>query len=167
MTADVTIKRLSADDRLHLASIAPDVFDGPIDPVRLRAYLAEPGHLMLLALREGEVVGQCAAIIHRHPDAPTEFYIDNLGVTPARRRQGIARRLLDAMLAIGREAGCEEAWLGTEPENQAANRLYEGRGARPETVNLYVYDLRSRADTELSQAGNTAEPSERIQATNG
>lgn len=126
---DITIERLSPENAPLLSNVAPDVFDAPIDPARLEAYLAHPGHIMLVALCEGVVVGQCAAMIHRHPDKPTELYIDEIGVTPALHRQGIARRLFDAMLGIGREAGCEEAWVGTEPDNLAAHGLYGSTGS--------------------------------------
>ena len=137
----VEIRRLRRDDKALLNRVAADVFDAPIDPARLSAYLAEPGHLMIVALRDGEVVGQVAAVIHRHPDKPTELYIDEVGVTPALHRQGIARRMLDAMFALGKELGCEEAWVGTEPDNVPARRLYESRSARAETFAMYVYKL--------------------------
>ena len=49
------------------------------------------------------------------------------GVTPALWRQGIGGRLLDALFQIGRDLGCEEAWLGTEPDNAEALALYRSR----------------------------------------
>ncbi|ESW95363.1 hypothetical protein X769_29545 [Mesorhizobium sp. LSJC268A00] len=58
---------------------------------------------MIVALADGIVVGQCAAVIHRHPDKVSELYIDELGVSPAYQRHGIARKMLDAMFALGRE----------------------------------------------------------------
>ena len=95
-----------------------------------------PGHL-----RDGEVVGQVAAVVHRYPDKPTELYIDEVGVTPALWRQGIARRMLDEMFALGKALGCEEAWVGTEPNNGPARGLYESRGARAEPFIMYAYKL--------------------------
>src|SRR5687768_13411320 len=112
------ILRIGPADAGLLDRAAEDVFDDDIDPARLAAYLADPGHLMVLALTDGEVVGQARAMLHRHPDEPTELYIDNLGVTPDRRREGIAGRLLDELVAWGRENGCEEAWVGTEVDNE-------------------------------------------------
>jgi len=137
----VEIRRLRHGDEALLDRAAADVFDAPIDPARLAAYLAEPGHLMIVALRDGEAVGQVAAVIHRHPDKPSELYIDEVGVTPALHRQGIARRMLDAMFALGKELGCEEAWVGTEPDNVPARRLYESRSVTAETFAMYVYKL--------------------------
>ncbi|WP_192181729.1 GNAT family N-acetyltransferase [Mesorhizobium amorphae] len=140
----IEIRRLEAGDDALVMHVAEDVFDEPVRPDRLAAYLASPGHFMIVALADGVVVGQCAAVIHRHPDKVSELYIDEIGVTPAFQRQGIARKMLDAMFVIGRENGCEETWVGTEPHNAAARALYESRrephGPAEEFV-MYVYEL--------------------------
>jgi len=137
----VEIRRIGPSHAAVLDRVAEDVFDEDIDPARVAAYLAEPGHLMVLAVAAGEVVGQARGMVHRHPDQPTELYIDNLGVTPARRREGIAMRLLDELVAWGREKGCEEAWVGTEVDNEAARALYKGRGSEAETFVMYFYEF--------------------------
>ncbi|UDL87537.1 GNAT family N-acetyltransferase [Mesorhizobium sp. PAMC28654] len=121
------IRRLEAGDDALVMQVADNVFDEPVRPDRLAAYLSQSGHFMVVAIIDGVVVGQCAAVIHRHPDKVTELYIDEVGVSPAFQRQGIARRMLDAMFEIGRENGCEEAWVGTEPDNVAARALYASR----------------------------------------
>jgi len=108
---ELEIRQVKPGDVALFDRVADAVFDERVDPGRLAAYLAEPGHHMLVALRAGEVVAQVAAVIHRHPDKPTELYIDEVGVTPALHRRGIARRMLDVMFAWGRELGCEEAWV--------------------------------------------------------
>lgn len=138
----VTLRLLGPGDAHLLDRVDPEVFDEPVDPDRLAAYLREPGHLLLVALDGDLVVGQCAAVIHRHPDKVTELYVDEVGVAPSHHRRGIARAMMDEMFRLGRERGCEEAWLGTEPDNLAANRLYEGLDGEPaERFNLYVFDL--------------------------
>jgi ribosomal protein S18 acetylase RimI-like enzyme len=140
-TVQIEIRRVDAGDEALFDRVAPDVFDQPIDAKRPAAYLTEPGHHMLVALRDGEVIGQCAAVIHRHPDKPTELYIDEVGVTPALQRQGIARRMLDAMLALGKTLGCEEAWVGTEPNNAPGRGLYESYGVEAESFVMYLVKL--------------------------
>ena len=117
------------------------MFDEPVDSKRLAAYLAEPGHYMIVAIADGVVIGQCAAVIHRHPDKVTELYIDEVGVAGGFRRQGVARRMLDAMFALGNSLGCGEAWVGTEHDNVPARRLYKSRGAEAEPIVMYVYEL--------------------------
>jgi ribosomal protein S18 acetylase RimI-like enzyme len=135
------IRHVKPGDESLFDRVAVDVFDEPIDACRLAAYLAEPSHHMLVALHGGEVVAQVAAVIHRHPDKPTELYIDEVGVTPALQRQGIARRMVAEMFALGKALGCEEAWVGTEPDNRAARALYEVQGATGEPFVMYEYEL--------------------------
>lgn len=140
----IEIRRLLPGDDALFDRIAEEVFDEPVDASRLAAYLTAPGHLFIAALSDGTMVGQCAAVIHRHPDKPTELYIDEVGVSPAFRRQGVARRLVEAMFTLGRELGCEEAWVGTEPDNGAARGLYETLAtpaAPAESFVMYVYKL--------------------------
>jgi len=45
-------------------------------------------------------------------------------VDPSRRRQGLARRIVDALLAWGAEQGARSAYLQTMPGNSAALGLY-------------------------------------------
>ena len=137
----ITLKRMQPGDDLDFTEIAPDVFDEPINLERLAAYLDEPGHLMILAFEDERVVGQCAAVIHRHPDKLTELYVDEVGTASTHLRQGIATSMLEAMFAWGRELGCHEAWLGTELDNDAANALYAKIGGKGEKMAYYEFEL--------------------------
>ena len=137
----IEIKHLAPEDAASLDRVAADVFDETIHPERCAAYLAEPGHHLLVAIEDGVVVGQAAAIVHLHPDKVTELYIDEVGVAPTHQRRGIARALIDAMFALGKSLGCEEVWVGTEPDNLAARALYESRVAEAEPFVMYVYKL--------------------------
>jgi aminoglycoside 6'-N-acetyltransferase I len=138
---DIIIKRLQVGDEKLLERVAEDVFDDAIDPHYLTSYLAEGNHFMIVAIHETEVVGQIRAVIHKHPDRPHELYIDNLGVTPKRQRQGIATRLLDAMLELGNQNGCKEAWLATESNNTQAQGFYNTYGVQPEGMVFYLFKL--------------------------
>ena len=137
----IELRHVTTGDEALFERVAEGVFDEPVDPARLAAYLAEPGHHMIVALKDGEVVAQCAAVIHRHPDKVTELYIDEVGVAPALHRQGIARKMLDAMFALGKSLGCGEAWVGTEPDNLPARGLYESRGAKAVPFVMYEYEM--------------------------
>ena len=97
-----TLKRLSAGDEPVFTQVAREVFDEPVDAVRLHDYLRTPGHVMVLALEGDLVVGQCAAVIHRHPDKPTELYVDEVGTAATHRRQSIARAMMDEMFRWGK-----------------------------------------------------------------
>lgn len=134
---DISIVRVGEGDADLLQQVADEVFDAPIDPLRLRAFLADARHLMVLAMHGGTVVGQGRGIIHLNPDEPSELYIDNMGVSPRFQRQGCGARLLEELLQWGAERGCEHAWLATEPDNTAARALYAGRLPACEPMILY------------------------------
>lgn len=138
----IEIRPVGPGDEDLFARVAAEVFDHPVERRQLTHYLATPGHLLVVAIADGEVVGQVAAVVHRHPDGrPTELYIDEVAVTPGRQRQGIARRMLGTMLALGRELGCEEMWVGTELDNVAARGLYALLDTTAETFAMYVRRL--------------------------
>jgi ribosomal protein S18 acetylase RimI-like enzyme len=137
----VQLKRMAPGEETVFERIAPDVFDEPIHPERMAAYLRAPGHLMILALEEGVVVGQCAAVVHRHPDKATELYVDEVGTASTHLRRGIARAMMDEMFAWGRELGCKEAWLGTELDNDAAIGLYRSIKGDENQMMYYEFKL--------------------------
>jgi ribosomal protein S18 acetylase RimI-like enzyme len=139
---DYDIRWLTPDNAAILDRVAPEVFDEPIDPARRAAYLADPRHHLAVAIKDGEVVAQVAGVIYRHPDKAPELFIDEVGVTPALRRRGIARALLDEMLARGKALGCEEAWVGTEHDNAPARGLYQSYGVRPQPFMMYTFPLK-------------------------
>ncbi len=137
----IELRRMQPGDDLEFSQVAPDVFDEPIHPQRLEAYLLEPGHLMILAFDDGVVVGQCAGVIHRHPDKVAELYIDEVGTASTHLRQGIATRMVEAMFTWARELGCREAWLGTELDNLEANGLYLKLGGKQQHMHYYEFEL--------------------------
>ena len=137
-----TVRRMKAGDEAAFQSIAPEVFDEPINAARLHAYLREPGHLMVLAFDGDLIVGQCVGIIHRHPDKTTELYVDEVGTASTHLRQGIARMMMDELFAWGRELGCVEAWLGTETDNEPAKALYRRyRPTEDEVIQYFLFNL--------------------------
>lgn len=137
----VTLKRLGPGDTLDPGRIAPEVFDEPVDPALLDAYLRDPNHLLIVALDGDLVVGQCGAAILRHPHKPADFFVDELFTAPSHQRQGIGAGLLEAMLAWARELGHTEAWLTTDMENGPANALYGKLGGVGEPLMYYEFKL--------------------------
>ena len=136
----ITLHRVSPDQSALLLNVAPDVFDATIDPTRLDRYLEAPGHLLIVAVANGMVVGQIAGHVHLHVDAEPDLYVDNLGVGPAWQRQGIARRLLEDLLDWGRGHGCAQVWIVTETENLAAQLLYRSSGLAQTDVVMFSRD---------------------------
>src|SRR5262245_30433388 len=123
-----TIRLLGPDDASVLDRVAPDVFDHAIDPRWTAEFLADPRHHLAVAVDDGRVVGMASAVHYVHPDKPPELWINEIAVAPSYWRQGVGRRLLEALFARGRALGCREAWVGTEPSNTPARRLYASVG---------------------------------------
>jgi aminoglycoside 6'-N-acetyltransferase I len=154
----VMLRRTGPGDEGVFTAIAADVFDEPIHPERLQIYLQTTGHLMVLAIDDRVVVGQCAAVVHRHPDKPDELYIDEVGTASTHLRRGIATAMMEEMFAWGRELGCEGGWLGTELDNVEARGLYEKLKAGPgEKMIYYEFGLQPcEAPTpDLTPRGST------------
>lgn len=70
----------------------------------------------------------------------TTGYVRHLVVDPAARRRGVGRRILVALAARFRGAGCRRWCLNVKPDNHAARALYEScgmeRGRATEVVRL-------------------------------
>lgn len=147
MTDDdrVAIRSLGPADAAVFDRIAPGVFDDAVEPRLAAEFLADPRHHMVVALRDGTVVGMASALHYVHPDKPTELWINEVGVAPMEQRRGTGRRLLAALLAEGRALGCSEAWLGTEESNAAARGLYAALGGREERMVYVTFDLGAAA----------------------
>jgi ribosomal protein S18 acetylase RimI-like enzyme len=122
------IRVLGPDDEAVLTRVAPGVFDHDVDPALSVEFLRDPRHHLAVALESGTVVGFASGVHYVHPDKPAELWINEVGVAPTHQRQGLGRKLLQALFARGRELGCREAWVLTSPANGAAVRLYEAVG---------------------------------------
>ena len=62
------------------------------------------------------------------PELPRRLLLRNLWVSEARRRQGIARQLMDAVEALAGERGVDYLSLDVLADNEPAIRLYEDLG---------------------------------------
>jgi aminoglycoside 6'-N-acetyltransferase I len=125
----VHIRILRPCDDIVLETVAPDVFDDPVDARAAREFLHDPRHRLAVAIDDGIVVGFVSAVVYIHPDKPApELWINEVGVAPSHQGRGIARQLMASTLEDARTLGCHEAWVLTDRTNQAAMRLYESAG---------------------------------------
>jgi len=131
------ILHLGPGDEALLAGA--DVFDNPVDPDQTRAFLADPGHEIVVARQDGVIIGMATGVVLLHPDKPPAFFVNEVGVDEDMRRQGVGLQLVQRLLAIARDRGCQGIWLATEDDNQAARALYRRAEAR-ETGGIVVYD---------------------------
>ncbi|HSU14149.1 GNAT family N-acetyltransferase [Longimicrobium sp.] len=133
---------LGPGDAAVLENKAPEVFDHAIDPRWCAQFFADPRHHLAVAIDDGTVVGMVSAVHYVHPDKAPELWINEVGVASTHRRMGVAKRLLDAMLAHGRALGCGEAWVLTDAGNAAAMRLYAAAGGTEQVPQPVMFSFR-------------------------
>jgi len=143
----LTIRLLGPDDGHVLDDLDPDVFDGPLRPDAPAAVLADPAHLLAVALAGTRVVGMGSAVVITEPDKRPVLYVDEVGTADAYQRRGIATALMAALLDAGRQRGCTEAWLMTEAENAPARAFYRAIGGTEAQRPVYItFDLSAPTD---------------------
>jgi ribosomal protein S18 acetylase RimI-like enzyme len=145
MTTDIRL--LTRENASLLNEVAPDVFDNPIVPASLEAFLADARHLMLVAVDQGTVIGMASAFEYFHPDKPPQMFLNEVGVTPGHQRRGIGRNLVEAVIAQARKRGCTFVWLGTATDNKPAQACFASVTgvADPQSFLLYEWDLEAKA----------------------
>ena len=93
---------------------------------RTKAYeLAGGWDVLIRAEDEGELVGVAATTYHAWNRRQV---LDELHVSPGRRRQGIARRLLAGVVGTAQRNGAREVWAETQNVNVPAIRAYRRLG---------------------------------------
>lgn len=144
----LVVRRAEARD---LDALVP-LFDGyrqfygqPSDPKRARTFLGERlargDSTVFLAEDDGRAVG----FTQLYPSFSSVrtgrlFVLNDLFVTPAARRTGAARALLDAAAAFAKAEGAVGLTLSTGVENRPAQTLYEAMGWVRDT-RFYSYGL--------------------------
>ncbi len=126
--ADPEIRRLGPGDEGVIRRLA--------EAEPRTALLSDPATIFLVAFDGDAPVGFVFGyeLARRHGDAQMLFVYE-LDVNDAYRRRGIATRLLTGLLRIAEDDGIRDAFVLTEPDNEAANAVYEKvGGTRVDTV---------------------------------
>jgi ribosomal protein S18 acetylase RimI-like enzyme len=95
---------------------------------RIRAAIADPVRLMLVAEEGGEIIG----LAQGRTNKGGYSWLGFMGVSPDHRRRGAGRGLLDEFIRLSRESGCTKVSLNTAPSLKPAIKLYMDTGFIPE-----------------------------------
>jgi ribosomal protein S18 acetylase RimI-like enzyme len=97
-----------------------------------RAIQAQAGRTVLVAQSAATVVGtvDCAVLPNLTRSARPFALIENVVVTTGWRRSGVGSALLQAAVALARQAGCYKVQLLSRAERHAAHAFYESHGFR-------------------------------------
>jgi ribosomal protein S18 acetylase RimI-like enzyme len=129
--------------RLHVAA-HPEHFRTP----RLRdladwfaTLLQQPTAALWIAELDGVAVGYVSALFHEQPENPFCLArrwceIDQVAVDPAYQRRGVARRLVDAVVADAQANGIRDVEMTIWSFNDNAQAAFQRLGFRPRIVRL-------------------------------
>ena len=105
----------------------------------LGTQLDEPNVIVLIAERDGEVIGYTYAGVEGNDymslRGPAGVLYD-IVVDPPHRGQGVGRMLLDATLEALKARGAPRVLLSTAEQNAAAQRLFARAGFRPTMIEM-------------------------------
>jgi len=118
------IEDMTLDDVPDVLEIERRSFPNPWTEENFRHEIeANPVAVNRVLREEGDLAGYVSAYL-----VAGELQINDIAVAPDRRRRGLARLLLDDVLALARERGAALATLEVRPSNVAARALYAARG---------------------------------------
>lgn len=151
----IETKVLGPHDGPLFQRVAAGVFDHEVQAEFVAEFLNDPRHHIAVAMDTGTMVGFVSAVHYVHPDKGPELWINEVSVAEEYRRQGIARTLLELILAAGRTHGCEVAWVGTSRSNIAAMQLYRSAGkgrAELEDFVMFTFPLTPGGESKFPDA---------------
>lgn len=98
-----------------------------------RNMCAQQGNQVLLAIRNGEVIGmlQLTVIHGLSHQGSARAQIEAVRVKRSARSQGVGRLLFEEAFAISKQAGCVTVQLTTDRRRDDAVRFYENLGFKP------------------------------------
>jgi ribosomal protein S18 acetylase RimI-like enzyme len=110
----------------------------------LRKLVGSESSILLIAReadKDSPIVGILCLTIYRVPTGLRSI-IEDVIVDGSMRRRGIGEALVRRALDLAREAGAEGVSLTSNPQREAANRLYQSLGFQLRQTNPYFYRLK-------------------------
>ncbi len=113
----------------------------PLDLTKLGELVAWDGNTLLVARREGEIVGALTLVMFPIPTG-RRAWIEDVVVDESARGLGVGAALTQEAVRLARESGVRTVDLTSRPSREAANRLYErlGFGLRDSRVYRLAHD---------------------------
>jgi aminoglycoside 3-N-acetyltransferase I len=139
----VRVRRLRPGEEAVVLA-ARSLFDHPPLRSAVRTYLGDRANVVFLAEENGRAVGFLRGTALRQVDTRRrQMFLYEIAVARSSRRQGIGRRLIEALVVYCKSHGLQEIFVFTNPRNLAAVRLYRSTGGGTETSGdrMFVYRL--------------------------
>ena len=126
---------------MMVAVFDEDEPDGePLRDEDVAALLRREDFWAVVATEGHQIVGGLTA--HALPmtrSRSTELFIYDLAVRVDRQRRGVGRALVEALIALGRQAGIDVAFVPAENEDEHALEFYRAIGGVPSAVTFFTF----------------------------
>ena len=136
------IRRLTRGDERDAAAALSALRGKTSDPGSAAMFLADASNFLFVAERDGELAGLLVAYKLQRCDcvAPVMLLYE-LEVSPAHRRNGVGRALLESIGAVSRRDGCTKMWALTNRGNVPAVKLYQSAGAERRQADEALFEF--------------------------
>ena len=116
----------------------------PPTPKELRELIRSESSTLLVARdpdESGPIVGILCLTVYRVPTG-LRAIIEDVVVDGTARRRGIGEALVRHAIELARAGGADGVSLTSNPQREAANKLYQSLGFQLRQTNPYFYDLK-------------------------
>jgi ribosomal protein S18 acetylase RimI-like enzyme len=141
IVSDVTQELQEALQRL-----VPQLGSHKVPPTseELRKLVGSESSILLVARepdKDGPIMGILCLTIYRVPTGLRSI-VEDVIVDGSMRRRGVGEALVRRALDLARDAGADGVSLTSNPQREAANRLYQSLGFQLRQTNSYFYRLK-------------------------
>ncbi len=119
----IEIRKAKEADIEAIAGLEKQCFSAPWSEKAISETMKSKDSLFLVAEKDKKTVGYIGSYF-----CYPEGYITNVAVDPEERRQGIGRRLIEELIALGKELGLSFWTLEVRESNVPAISLYDSLG---------------------------------------
>jgi ribosomal protein S18 acetylase RimI-like enzyme len=135
----VDIERVTERD---VVLAAGHLFDRAPTAQWAEAFLAAPGHHLLMAFEDDRAIGMITGVEMTMPDKGTEMFLYELAVVDDAQGRGVGTALARALAGVARQLGCYDMWVLTDHDNVPAMGAYRRSGATiTEPTTLLQWDF--------------------------
>ncbi len=146
----IEIRPAKAGDAARISAIKAAVWDDPGDAERIARVITEPDHATLVAVYDGVVAGFVDSFLTLSRQGVCRWEIDLLAVHPDCQRWGLARQLIAASTASGREMGASLARAAVRIDNIASQKTFARCGYRLDDTVCELHVSPESADTQAN-----------------
>jgi ribosomal-protein-alanine N-acetyltransferase len=136
LTSTATLRRMTLSDVPIVAALERVCFQNPWSQRVFSEEVAREASVPLVAVEGSEIVAYAIGWM-----VADELHVVNVAVEPSRRRRGLARTLIDALIAEARHGGARLATLEVRSCNEGAIALYECFGFVPIAIRKSYYRM--------------------------